>query len=75
MEYEETYYGRRIVVTTVQHASGEWASRTELLEYGGRTPLGKGSDDRYPSEEAARRAAVSAAAGAIDASRISRGKP
>jgi len=75
MEYEETYYGRRIIVTTQQQASGEWTSLAELLDSGGRIPLGQGADDRYPSEEAARRAALTVAACTIDASRISRGKP
>jgi hypothetical protein len=74
MEHEETYYGRRIIVTTVQQASGEWMSKAELLDARGRLPLGGGSGDRYPSEEAARRAALSAAAAAIDATRILKGK-
>ena len=75
MEYEEIYYGRRIIVTTLQQASGEWKSNAELLDSGQRILLGGGSDDRYPSEEDARRAALSVAAGAIDRARISRGKP
>jgi hypothetical protein len=75
MEYEEMYYGRRIIVTTVQQATGEWMSKAELVDAGGRIPLGGGSDDHYHSEEAARRAALSAATGAIDATRILKGKP
>jgi hypothetical protein len=75
MEYEETYYGRRIIVTTEQQPSGEWTSKAELLDAGGRTPVAGGSDARYLSEEIARSAALSAAAGAIDATRIRKGKP
>jgi hypothetical protein len=75
MEHEETYYGRRIIVTTEQQANGEWKSRAELLDAGGRIPLGERSDERYHSEEAARSAALSAATGAIDATRILKGKP
>lgn len=75
MEYEETYYGHRIIVTTLQQSTGDWKSKAELLDSGRRSRLGGGSDDRYPSEEEARRAALSVAAGAIDRTRIARGKP
>lgn len=75
MEYQETYHGQQIIVTTLQQAAGDWKSKAELLDAGRRIPVGGGSDDRHPSEEEARRAALSVAAGAIDRSRISRGKP
>jgi hypothetical protein len=75
MEHEETYHGQRIIVTTLQQAAGDWKSKAELLDAGRRIPLGTRSDERYPSEEEARRAALSAAAGEIDGTRISRGKP
>jgi hypothetical protein len=74
MEYEETYYGRRIVVTTQQEANGKWKSKAELLDAGSRIPLVESSDDHH-SEEAARSAALSAAAGSIDSTRIRKGKP
>jgi hypothetical protein len=75
MEYEETYHGQRIIVTTLQQPEGDWKSKAELLDSGKRILLGKTSDDRYPSEEEAKRAALSIAAGAIDRTRISKGKP
>lgn len=75
MEYEETYHGRTIIVTTVEQASGEWTSKAEFLDSGARVPIEGGPDDCYASEEEARRAALSFAAGAIDRTRISKGKP
>ena len=75
MEYEETYQGQRIIVTTLQQPEGDWTSRAELLDSGRRIPVAGGSDKRYQSEEEARQAALSMAAGAIDRARISRGKP
>jgi hypothetical protein len=75
MEYEETYHGRRIIVTTVEQTNGEWKAKAELVDTGGRTSVGAGSTDSYRSEEAARAAALSGAAAAIDASRIRKGKP
>jgi hypothetical protein len=75
MEYEETYHGQRIRVTTLQQPEGTWKAKAELLESGKRILLGKTPDDGYVSEEEARRAALSVAAGAIDWTRISKGKP
>jgi hypothetical protein len=75
MEYEETYHGQRFMVTTLQQPEGTWESKAELLESGKRILLGQTLDDRYLSEEEARRAALSVAAGAIDRTRISKGKP
>ena len=75
MEYEETYHGKRIVVTTCRQPDGEWKSKAELVESGKRTTLGEAVDDRYFSEEEARRGAFSVAAGVIDRTRIFRGKP
>lgn len=75
MEYEETYHGRRIIVTTFQQPEGDWKSKTELLDSGKRVPLGKTLDEQYSSEEEAKHAALSIAAGEIDRTRISKGKP
>jgi hypothetical protein len=75
MQYEETYQGQRIIVTTLQQPEGDWTSRAELLDSGRRMPVAGGSDSRYQSEEEAKQAALSMAAGAIDRARISRGKP
>ena len=75
MEYEVTYHGQRIVIITLQQTEGDWKSKAELLDSGRRIPLVKVSNDRYFSEEEARRGALSAAAGAIDLTRISKGKP
>jgi hypothetical protein len=73
MEYEETYHGQRIIVTT-QQREGAWTSKAELFDAGHRISLPSISEDLYSSEQEARRAALSAAAGAIDRTRISRGK-
>ena len=76
MEYKETYHGQCIIITTLQHADSDWTSKAELLlDTGTRMPIAGGSDNRYQSEEEARQAALSVAAGAIDRARISRGKP
>jgi hypothetical protein len=75
MEYEESYQGRRVIVTTEQEPAGAWTSRAELLDAGRRAPLSGGSENVYASEEEARRAAFSAAAAAIDRARASQGKP
>ena len=75
MKYEEMYHGQRIVVTTVQQAEGDWTSQAEVLESGLRVPSLPGSENRFKSEEEAKQAALSAAAEAIDRTRISRGKP
>jgi hypothetical protein len=75
MEYEENYHGLCIIITTTQQANGDWKSKAELLDSGQRIPLERGSDDSYRSEEEARSAALSDAAGAIDRTRITRGKP
>jgi hypothetical protein len=76
MEYEETYYGQRIIVTTMQHAEGDWTGKAALLDSSGRrVPVAGAADNRYESEEEAKRAALSAAAGAIDRARMSKGKP
>jgi hypothetical protein len=76
VEYEETYRGQRIIITTQQQADGGWKSKAELLDSGRRIAVGDvAADDRYHSEEEARRAALSVAVGAIDRTRTSRGKP
>jgi hypothetical protein len=75
VEYEETYHGQRVIVTTQQQAAGDWTSKAELVDAGRRIPLPGGEEDRHASEEDARRAALSVAAGAVDRARISRGKP
>jgi hypothetical protein len=75
VEYEQSYQGRRIIVTTKQGIPGIWTSRAELLDAGHRVSLADDSERAYASEEEARRAAFSAATAAIDRTRISRGKP
>jgi hypothetical protein len=75
MEYEETYKGQRIVITTSQLGEGEWTAQAILLDSGGRTPIPSSIEQRYRSEYEAKQAALSAAAGAIDRARISIGKP
>jgi hypothetical protein len=75
MKYEETYYGHRIVVTTAKNSGGRWTSKAELVD----APPGSFSADDagadFASEDDARRAALSKAAGAIDRGRTAKGKP
>jgi hypothetical protein len=75
MEYEESYRGVPIILTTTQVPAGGWSSGALLLEAGRRVTVAGLSEVVYESEEAARRAARSAAAGAVDRARASRGKP
>jgi hypothetical protein len=75
MEYEESYRGVAIILTTTQIPAGGWSSEAVLLEAERRVTVTGTSEVVYESEEAAHRAARSAAAGAIDRARASRGKP
>jgi hypothetical protein len=74
MEYEETYHGERIIVTTLQRPDGTWDSKAEWLTSSGKILLGR-TNEAHSTEEAARTAARSIAAAAIDRTRISTGKP
>jgi hypothetical protein len=75
MEYQETYRGQPIVITTMKQGASAWTAKVELLEGGSRIPVEQGMNDGYSSEDDARRAALSRAVGAIDRARISKGKP
>ena len=76
MEYEESYHGERIIVTTRKKEAGAWTAKAERLDsQQHRVPLEGAPEEAHPSEEEARRAALSGAAAAIDRTRISRGKP
>jgi len=75
MEYEHSYHGQRIIVSTRQQAEGDWTAQAELLQSGRRIPVANGPDRRYRSEEEARQSALSLAVGAIDRARIFKGKP
>jgi hypothetical protein len=75
MEHEEFYRGQRIIVTTAPQPNGSWSAKAELVDAGGRSPIGRPSDAQYQTQEDARVAAVSAAAAAIDATRVKKGKP
>jgi hypothetical protein len=75
MEHEERYMGRRFVVTTRQTSAGEWSYSAETADTQRRTPLVEDPNITYSTEEEAARAGVSAAAGAIDRARTTRGKP
>lgn len=75
MEHEETYLGQRFVVTTVQTSSGVWSFSVETGETGQGVPLVAVPMTTYSSEREAWRAGTSAAAGAIDRKRATRGKP
>jgi hypothetical protein len=75
MDYEESYLGVPILLTTTEVRPGGWTSEAALLETGRRVNVAAASEVVYESEDEARRAARSAAAGAIDRARASRGKP
>jgi hypothetical protein len=75
MEHEETYQGMHFVVTTTPTAGGAWSFSAHSTDADQRAPLVPGSETTYASEEDAWRAGVSAAAGAIDRTRTTRGKP
>jgi hypothetical protein len=75
MQYEESYCGQRIFVTTEREEDGAWTSWAELLDDEGRVASTAEVGREYASEDDARRAALSAAAGVIDRARTSRGKP
>jgi hypothetical protein len=75
MEHEETYQGRQFVVTTRPTADGAWSFSAHLIDADQRAPLVGDSETTYASEEDAWRAGVSEAAGAIDRTRTTRGKP
>ena len=75
MRYEETYLGRRVVVTTTQQASGTWTAAVEFFDDGEAVSVARDPQEGHASEDEARRAGFAAAAAAIDRSRTSEGKP
>jgi hypothetical protein len=75
MEYQESYQGRRVRVKTMQRRTGSWTAEAEIVDEGQDVPIAEGDDGTYGSEDEARRAALSAAAAAIDRARAGRGKP
>jgi hypothetical protein len=75
VEYEETYQGRRVVVTTTEGTEGTWTSQVEFLDDGERVAVADAERQTHTSEDEARRAGFSAAAAAIDRARASQGKP
>lgn len=76
VEHNETYQGYRLIVTSSEERPGSWTYRVDILCDGERHRLlSNTAEVRYASAEEARRAALSAAAGAIDRMRASRGKP
>ena len=75
MRYEESYQGRRVVVTTAQDPEGTWTARAEFLDDGEKVPVEGSAQEAHASEQKARRAGFSAAAAAIDRARASQGKP
>ena len=76
MEYEETYYGHRIVVSTTKSPGGRWTSSAEVFNGPlGLADSGSEAGQDFASEDEARRAALSRAASAIDRARQRQGKP
>jgi uncharacterized protein DUF6566 len=75
MRHEESYQGRRVVVTTTQQAAGTWTAAVEVAGDGEEVSVTPDPREAHASEEQARRAGLSAAAAAIDRARASRGKP
>ena len=75
VEHEEKYRGQRIVVTTMQQG-GSWSGKADLVDESGlRSALVSEAKGGHPSEEEARRAALSLAVEALDRGRTSKGKP
>ncbi len=70
----QTCHGHKIIITTTQQADGRWKSKTELSDHA-KSKIVLEDSESYKSEEEAKRGALSKAAGAIDQSRISIGKP
>ena len=75
MQHEEFYHGERITVSTQKRTPGAWTAIAEFAIGGRIVRLAGGPEQEYPTEEEARRAAVSAAAAAIDRTQAGRGKP
>ena len=75
MQYEEFYHGERIAVSTQERTPGAWIAVAEVAVGGRIVRLADAQEQEYPTEEQARRAAVSAAAAAIDRERTGHGKP
>jgi hypothetical protein len=75
VQYEESYQGRRVFVTTSQTTTGTWTSEAEIVDGGQKVSIANTSGHTYGTEDEARRAARSAAAATIDRARASRGKP
>jgi hypothetical protein len=75
MQHREFYQGEPITVSTQERTPGSWTSQAEFVLGGRIVRLAGGPEQEYPSEEEARRAAVSTAAAAIDRARAGRGKP
>jgi len=75
MRHEETYQGRRVVVTTTQQAAGTWTAAVEVAGDEDEVSVTQDPREAHASEDEARRAGLSAAAAAIDRARASRGKP
>ena len=75
MEHDETYLGHRFVVITTSTPDGAWTYSATLADEENRMSLAASAGNTYPTETEAWRAGVSAAAGAIDRTRTTRGKP
>jgi len=75
MQCQEFYRGERITVVTQERTPGSWTSQAEFVIGGRIVRLAGGPEQEYPTEEEARRAAVSTAAAAIDRAQAGRGKP
>ena len=75
MQYEESYQGQRVFLTTIETPQGTWGWEAEIVDDGHNVSIAGTSGDMYGTEEEAHRAARSAAAATIDRARASRGKP
>jgi hypothetical protein len=74
VKFEESYYGHRIIVTTIQRENGTWSSKAELFA-SGKKSLVQEIHGNFSSEEEAKRNALSTATNLIDRTRITKGKP
>jgi len=74
MQYEESYRGHRIIVSTTKQETGQWKASAELFGELASQISVEPLDDVFGSEPDAKGAALSRIAGAIDRANASIGK-
>ena len=74
MEYQESYRGEPIVITTERRSDGRWTATAEHRT-GGRRTVVSSRGATFDSEEDARQHALTEAVNALDRARTATGKP